>query len=1012
MAIDLSLAPYYDDFNEDKGFHKLLFRPGRAVQARELTQLQTILQNQIARFGQNIFLEGTVVIPGGLTIDTNYEYVKLQSGTLSEIQAGAEITGGVSGLKAILLQAVAAENSDPDTLYVRYTDGGAGNGGRFQAGETLTFQNPAVADGGNNGTGSFVAAASNPTGVGTKINLDKGVYFVKGFFVVATTQSLIIEKYGVPTGTLEVGLVSSEEIVTSGDDTSLLSNASGSSNANAPGADRYKLALTLTKKADVDLSTDDYFTVATVKDGVIVEALTRTQYAILGDELARRTYDESGNYTVKPFYVRAEESDTANSLDFIADPGRAYVKGYEVSKTTSTTITQGIADDTDTTNNSQTPVTLGNYVRTAVPSGTGANLPDISEFEQVSLRDSDGTVRGTARVRSVTKESGTVYRFYLFEVTMNVGYGFNQVRDLYARSGAFLAQVVDAAGSVLSSDSATLHDTGTNSLIFALPRQRVRELTDHTIRVQRHVTFTTNASGEFTLETGSANETWANTANWIFVKNSDGSIVTPSSIVLGSPADDCVITMPDASALAYTGIVQVSKNTPTTRPKTLATVTDSVITPAGDNSVALGQHDIFELVAVKDVDNSDADITARYTLDNGQRDNFYDLGKLNLKPSATAPTGDVKVTFKHFTAAAGDFFTVDSYDNLVADPSYSYADIPSYTKNDGSKYFLADVYDFRPYINDAQTGYTGTGAVVNEVPLANDTLQSDIEYYLPRIDILYVAADGEFGFSQGIPSLNPTVPTVPANAMPIYQVLFNAGTFDEDDVAMFFIDNKRYTMRDIGRIEERVARVEEWSTLSLLESETASLEVLSADGSTNRFKSGFFVDNFEDHLFADFESDQYRASIDPRQGELRPSFAETNARMAYQSATAVDGDASANVTVKGDFLFMSYTEEVEISQPQASSAVNVNPYAVITGTGMITLSPETDEWRDVESTTRTVAQTETTRVSPEQNNNFNNWQWNWGGFTETAPQQVATFGQGGGGARTDLTLGANILRRR
>ena len=106
MAIDLSLAPYYDDFNEDKGFHKLLFRPGRAVQARELTQLQTILQNQIARFGQNIFLEGTVVIPGGLTIDTNYEYVKLQSGVLSEIQAGAEITGGVSGLKAILLQTV------------------------------------------------------------------------------------------------------------------------------------------------------------------------------------------------------------------------------------------------------------------------------------------------------------------------------------------------------------------------------------------------------------------------------------------------------------------------------------------------------------------------------------------------------------------------------------------------------------------------------------------------------------------------------------------------------------------------------------------------------------------------------------------------------------------------------------------------------------------------------------------------------------------------------------------
>ena len=40
MAIDTSLSPYYDDFDEDKGFHRLLFRPARAVQARELTQTE------------------------------------------------------------------------------------------------------------------------------------------------------------------------------------------------------------------------------------------------------------------------------------------------------------------------------------------------------------------------------------------------------------------------------------------------------------------------------------------------------------------------------------------------------------------------------------------------------------------------------------------------------------------------------------------------------------------------------------------------------------------------------------------------------------------------------------------------------------------------------------------------------------------------------------------------------------------------------------------------------------
>ena len=69
MAINFNTSPYYDDFAESDNFHRILFKPGAAVQARELTQLQTILQNQIARFGQNIFKEGSVVIPGNIAYD-------------------------------------------------------------------------------------------------------------------------------------------------------------------------------------------------------------------------------------------------------------------------------------------------------------------------------------------------------------------------------------------------------------------------------------------------------------------------------------------------------------------------------------------------------------------------------------------------------------------------------------------------------------------------------------------------------------------------------------------------------------------------------------------------------------------------------------------------------------------------------------------------------------------------------------------------------------------------------
>ena len=62
LATDLNIDPYYDDFDEGKNFHRLLFRPGFAVQARELTQLQSILQNQIDRFGEHIFKEGSLRI--------------------------------------------------------------------------------------------------------------------------------------------------------------------------------------------------------------------------------------------------------------------------------------------------------------------------------------------------------------------------------------------------------------------------------------------------------------------------------------------------------------------------------------------------------------------------------------------------------------------------------------------------------------------------------------------------------------------------------------------------------------------------------------------------------------------------------------------------------------------------------------------------------------------------------------------------------------------------------------
>ena len=139
---------YKDDFADSAGFHKILFNSGRALQARELNQLQTILQEQITRFGNNIFREGGIVKPGGVNLNNRYEFVKLASGALSGIDASTivnqNVQGTTSSIIAKILEVLPAAQSDlsVDTIYVQYLQTGATGGSvtkRFQAGETLTI---------------------------------------------------------------------------------------------------------------------------------------------------------------------------------------------------------------------------------------------------------------------------------------------------------------------------------------------------------------------------------------------------------------------------------------------------------------------------------------------------------------------------------------------------------------------------------------------------------------------------------------------------------------------------------------------------------------------------------------------------------------------------------------------------------------------------------------------------------------------------------------------------------
>src|SRR5687767_9345701 len=144
---DLSPFPYLDDFDPTKDFYKLLFRPGVAVQVRELNQLQTILQTQIERFGLNIFKLGTIVDGCSFNFYRNYNYVKLVDNTQAGVTVDPSLYVGMfannaNGLIAYIINyADGFEAAAPDlkTIFVNLINSGeSGEDANFTPGDLLT----------------------------------------------------------------------------------------------------------------------------------------------------------------------------------------------------------------------------------------------------------------------------------------------------------------------------------------------------------------------------------------------------------------------------------------------------------------------------------------------------------------------------------------------------------------------------------------------------------------------------------------------------------------------------------------------------------------------------------------------------------------------------------------------------------------------------------------------------------------------------------------------------------
>ena len=1083
IETDLNVSPFFDDYNEEKNFHKILFRPAVAVQARELTQLQTILQSQIERFGDNILQEGTIIKGCAFTFDDKYYYIKLNDlqvdGQPVNVDTYANnILKTTANLQAQVVNQIAGlESQTPDlhTLYVKYINTGTGGEKEFANGQTLDVVSLANT---SNLIAQVTVANSSftaPTGRGYAFKVNDGIIYQKGHFVRVESQEIIVSKYDITPNNISIGFTTTETIVNNAVDSTLLDNAQGFNNANAPGAFRLKLTPTLTAQTtSTAVGANNFFSLVDFVQGKPVRIRNQTQYAEIGRQMARRTYEESGDYVVKPFNI-SSEAIAANTthLNVTSGTGVAYVDGYRVEVTDNIRAALPKADTTIERTSQVASVAFGNYVFVKEFLGNfqfdTLSSIDLYDTAQTEVTDETFTVPsspsgnkiGEAKVVSVLFESGNnltpagspdaEFKVFLTDIQMNAGKNFSDVKSIFyngtnkgiadivlENSKAVLKEVsrktlivpyghkgiktlrdsnntndtnyvyraIDSTVSFSSGGTLTLSVTGNDYFPYTAGSTLSEAQEEDIVVIARSAANTVAKSGTVNVSSGSAAVTGSSTTflddynvgDYIAVNSefkriiaiqSDASMTVatnftstastqthrrhfPDNTVIPIVKRDATVSVAaggqgmtinlgetlatSMDAIAYYNVkresaVAIQKNLETVWIKIDAA--NNTATTAGPWALGVADaYKIKEIYQSSSYANTGTDVKADFEIVKGQKDGYYGMSFLKLKPSSSRTIGasdklSVKIeAFREDTTGGGfGFFSVDSYTSIIDDVSASLPDNKIRTENiptfvspvTGAAYDLRDSIDFRPVI--ANTGaYANTLATATINPANTESFSgtkkivapdedftADMLIYLPRIDKLHLDSNGLLSLTSGIPDVNPTPPEDPNNTMtlasitvPVYPSLSvqEASDAGRNDYAVRLVkkQNRRYTMRDIGQIDTRIKKLEYYTVLNFLEKQSKDLLIPSASGA-DRFKNGIMVDPMQDLAIANLQDADFRIALDKGAGELMPPVESNKFDLDYISGSGLQKT--------GDLITFSYTNVEVLKQPYATRVRNL-----------------------------------------------------------------------------------------
>lgn len=994
-------SPFFDDFDESKNFHQILFKPGFAVQARELTQLQTILRNQIEKFGNHVFKHGSVVIPGNSYAELDVPFVRIEKqyngAAINPTVFNGQTVIGTSGIRATVKRVV--DDVDSIILYVGYLNGTSTGQIQFGASEELYVSSI-----------SSVRAVTTPTntsGVGSIAFVNSGIYYVNGTFAYVAPQSVVISK-DTSTPSCHVLLKITETIVDANDDTTLLDPSQGSYNYAAPGADRVKIDLTLETQPLNTPILNDYVEIMRYDNGVLLEHSRTPKYSELEKSLARRTFDESGNYVVSGLQpVVREHKKTANNggvyfdgdddkLVLDVSPGKGYIYGYEVEKLSNTKIAidkARTADHIKSTDSSIRPEYGQYFYITDIIGSFGIKI-----HQRVDLWNSSSTVGsvkiGTARVMGIDYDIGdpqtnAIYKLWVSDVNVDVGYDLTQCGSIRTASSSatvatLLTVPINSGG--FNNGEIVSHTSGRSGTVkYWSPVTSRLYLSKHTAtndvpQVGDLITGSvTNTSGSvknrriiesggqsslifrltkpvvYSLRdpaTGTYNITYMTQKEFTIVTdgNGDGSVGAGSGEII-NPVEIGTFVALGPSGPVSTALFSLNNDgstltliggPPSASIKVYASVTKTNVSPKTKTLTRVTETisnpgNVIQL--------SKSDVVSIESVIDAVGDKTPNYMLVTGQNDYQYELGSIHL-MSGKSAPVGDIqVTYNYYEHSIFGDFFCKDSYPAdildsdnvFTSTSGQIYDLSHCIDFRPTVGLDNT-LSGVAAKTNDKIISGTVFKTALQFYVGRVDILTIDSGGALNVLRGIPSESPVGKLASADTLALNLIYVPPYTKTVKLVSNTRLDVERFTMNDIKKMHNRISNVEYYATLSTSELSVTNVDVIDAATGLSRFKTGYLVESFIGPLaLARTTHPDYRATFVGNY--LYPAMEHLECPLTIVS--------NPNTVIVDGYLTLPYTEETFASQTLSSRVTNINPFLVVSWDGIASVTPNSDTWTEV-----------------------------------------------------------------